>query len=179
MCFAVVAHHVPHTTVPANRPHRPVSAPLKRSPRAETGQPVRTPYGVRGRRLARRLHPCAPAIRPPFDARPSWSSALKPWALPRCAVPPPGFAGNDATIRRKHFPGREEGREKVSAKLGRSGSRSVRRRKSRASSIQHQSCAGRTSKRLDRQAGCMVGIQQAGGSSSGSHPTTARCRPVF
>jgi hypothetical protein len=33
--FAVVDHHVPHTTVPANRPHRPVFAP-KRSPRAKT-----------------------------------------------------------------------------------------------------------------------------------------------
>ena len=50
-------HHntrVPQVTFPANRPHRPVSAPPKRSPRAETGQPVRTQYGVRGRRLARR-----------------------------------------------------------------------------------------------------------------------------
>ena len=76
MCFAIIAHHVPHTTVPANRPHRPVSAPPKRSPPAETGQPVRTHYGVRGRRLARRLHPCALAVRPPFDARPKWSGAL-------------------------------------------------------------------------------------------------------
>jgi hypothetical protein len=37
-------HHGPQFTVPANRPHRPVSAPPKRSPPAETGQPVRTPY---------------------------------------------------------------------------------------------------------------------------------------
>jgi hypothetical protein len=59
MFIAGIAHHVPHTTVPANRPHRPVSAPPERSPRAETGQPVRTPHGGRGRRPARRLHPCA------------------------------------------------------------------------------------------------------------------------
>lgn len=70
MCFEVVAHHVPHTTVPANRPHRPVSAPPKRSPPAETGQPVRTPYGVRGRRLARRQTALRPAIRPPVAASP-------------------------------------------------------------------------------------------------------------
>jgi hypothetical protein len=94
ICFVVVAHHVPHTTVPANRPHRPVSAPPKRSPRAETGQPVRTQYGVRGRRLARRLHPCAPAARPPFDARPKWSSALKRWTLRKIALLARGAAGN-------------------------------------------------------------------------------------
>jgi hypothetical protein len=69
MCSEVVPHHVPHTTVPANRPHRPVSAPPKRSPRAETGQPVGTHCGVRGRRPARRLPPCALAARPPSVVR--------------------------------------------------------------------------------------------------------------
>src|SRR3990167_4781129 len=66
-------HHntcVPQVTFPANRPHRPVSAPPKRSPPAETGQPVRTPYGVRGRRLARRQIPLRLAVRPPFSAIP-------------------------------------------------------------------------------------------------------------
>lgn len=75
MYFEVVAHHVPHTTVPANRPHRPVSAPPKRSPRAETGQPVRTPHGVRGRRLTRRQKSLRPAARPPLDTS-QWASAL-------------------------------------------------------------------------------------------------------
>ena len=114
MCFAVIAHHVPHTTVPANRPHRPVSAPLKRSLRAETGQPVRTQYGDRGRRLVRRLHPCAPAVRPPFDARLNGLSALKAWAFQKYAVPPRGTAGKGMTVRRKVCPGREEGPEKGS-----------------------------------------------------------------
>jgi hypothetical protein len=94
ICFAVVTHHVPHSTVPANRPHRPVSAPPKRSPPAETGQPVRTQYGVRCRRLARRLHPCALADRPPFDARPQKSSALKRWTLRVTALLPRKDAGN-------------------------------------------------------------------------------------
>src|SRR5574343_1033643 len=109
MCFAVVAHHVPHTTVPANRPHRPVSAPPKRSPRAETGQPVRTPHGVRGRRLARRLHPCAPAARPPFGVRPNGSSALKPWASPRLAFASGRTAEQDPNVRRERNPGKGGG----------------------------------------------------------------------
>src|SRR3989338_7384363 len=75
--FMLLIHHyqhhntcVPQVTFPANRPHRPVSAPPKRSPPAETGQPVRTPSGVRGRRLARRQIPLRLAVRPPFSAIP-------------------------------------------------------------------------------------------------------------
>ena len=178
MCFAVIAHHVPHTTVPANRPHRPVSAPPQRSPLAETGQPVRTQYGVRGRRLVRRLHPCARADRPPFKARPKWSSALNRWAMQKCAVPSRGTAGKGPTVQRKRSPRREEGCAKVSAepaRLGLSRSGSAPRRKSRASSILHQICAGRTGKQVDKQTGRIVGMRAVGSSSPVPTRATARC----
>lgn len=173
MCFAVVAHHVPHTTVPANRPHRPVSAPPKRSPPAETGQPVRTPYGVRGRRLARRLHPCALAVRPPFDARPKWSSTLKRWVFQKRAVPLRGTARKGPTIRRKGCPEREGGSGNGSP----GGSRPAHGRlwivlgvKPQAGSAYGQPVTGRTGKQAERQAGRWSGMQPVGGSSYGSSP---------
>jgi hypothetical protein len=188
MCFEVIAHHVPHTTVPANRPHRPVSAPPQRSPLAETGQPVRTQFGVRGRRLARRLHPCASAVRPPFYARRKWSSAMERWALQECAVPPRGTAGKGPTFRRKRFPGREEGRAEVTAAPARPGpsrSRSVLRKKSRGRSIQYQSCAHRTGKEADRQTCRMVSMQPCCGSArhpqrhTVAWPSDQPCRQVL
>src|SRR3990167_6796485 len=75
--FMLLIHHyqlhhpgIQQVPSPATPPPRPFSAPQKRSPPAETGQPVRTPYGVRGRRLARRQIPLRLAVRPPFSAIP-------------------------------------------------------------------------------------------------------------
>ncbi len=182
MCFVIVAHHVPHTTVPANRPHRPVSAPPKRSPPAETGQPVRTHYGVRGRRLARRLHPCALAVRPPFDARPKWSSTLKRWVFQKRAVSLRGTARKGSTIRRKGGPERE-GR---SGNGSPDGSRPAHGRlwialgvKPQAGSAYGQPVTGRTGKQADRQSGRLSGMQAVGGSSSGSSPDGGLMSPCL
>jgi hypothetical protein len=173
MCFVVVAHHVPHTTVPANRPHRPVSAPPKMSPRAETGQPVRTPYGARGRRLARRLHPCAPAARPPFEGRPKWSSALKARGFQKCPVPPRGTSGTSTTFLRKGCPEREEGPVNGSSDASRPGDGGpwmALDTEPKPGSAHLQPITGRTGKQADRQAGRLSGMQPIGGSSSGSSP---------
>jgi hypothetical protein len=185
MCFAVVSHHVPHTTVPANRPHRPVSAPPKRSSLAETGQPVRTQFGVRGRRLARRLNPCAPAARPPFEARPKWLSALKAWGFQRCQIPPRGTFGTSRTFSRKGCPGGEEGPGNGSSDAsmpahgGKGRAMNGYGRESRAGSAHHQPVTGRTGKQADRQAGRLSGMPPIGGPSSGSSPDGGLLSPCL
>ena len=85
-------------------------------------------------------------------------------------------------VQRKGFPEREDGRETASAKPSkprRSGSRSALRRTSRARSIQHKSCTGRTGKLADRQAGRMSGMQAVGCSSTVPTRATDRCRLAF
>jgi hypothetical protein len=182
ICFVVVAHHVPRNTVPANRPHRPVSAPAKRSPRAETGQPVRTQYGVRGRRLARRLHPCAPAARPPFDARPKWSSALKRWTLRKIALLARGAAGNSLASK-----GRVSRKETTGVRRLRQNLRSL------GGADQEAPCAGRlapdrfsiraalvepASRQTRKQAECPA-CRRVGCSSTVPTRATERCRLAF
>jgi hypothetical protein len=93
---------------------------------------VRTQYGVRGRRLARRLHPCASAVRPPFNARPKWSSALKRWTLRKIALLARGAAGNSLASK-----GRVSRKEKTGVRRLRQNLRSL------GGADQEAPCAGR------------------------------------
>jgi hypothetical protein len=126
-----------------------------------------------------------PAARPPFEARPKWSSALKAWAFQKCPVPPRGTSGTGTTFLRKGCPGREEGPSNGSSDASRPAHGGKGRamngygREPRAGSTHHQPVTGRTGKQADRQAGRLSGMLPIGGSSSGSSPDGCLTSPCL